>query len=101
MNEKYEIIIKENGEEKKRVRAKGFIFTAVSEEGIRRGVMANGISGLDVALLTIANEELIDKLWKDSGIESRELREKICEFMRMAKMAVEKGTKNESRVNRC
>lgn len=89
--EKYEIIIKENGEEIKRVSVKGFVFTAVNEEGIHKVVMANGISGLELALMTNANEELIDQIWKDGGVESRELREKICEFARMAKMAVEKG----------
>lgn len=76
--EKYEIIIKENGEEIKRVSAKGFVFTAVIEEGIRRVAMADGISGLELALMTNANEELIDLTWKDCGIESRALREAIC-----------------------
>ncbi len=97
MNEKYEIIIKGNGEEIKRVSAKGFVFTATNEQGIHGLVKANEISGLELTLMTIANEELIDKIWKDSGIESRELREKICEFVRMAKMAVKKGTKNDER----
>lgn len=78
MNEKYEIIIKENGEEIKRVSVKGFVFTAVNEEGIYKVVMANGISGLQLALMTNANEELIDMAWKDCGIESRALREAIC-----------------------
>lgn len=74
MNEKYEIIIKDNGKEIKRVSAKGFVFTAVSEEGIHKVSMANGISGLELELMTNVNEELIDQIWKECGIESRGLR---------------------------
>lgn len=73
MNEKYEIIIKEDGKEIKRERAKGFVFTAVSEEGIYKLAMANGISVSELALMTNANEELIDEIWKTCGVEIREL----------------------------
>lgn len=88
--EKYEIIIKENGKEIKRVSAKGFFLTGVKEEGCYSLAGGNGISGLDVALLTNANEELVDQMWAKCGITSRKEREKICGFARMAEMAVEK-----------
>ena len=93
--EKYEIIIKDNGEEIKRVSTKGFVFTAVSEEGIHGLFEVDRISGLDVALLTIANEELIDKLWKDSGIESQELREAICKKAEQIKSFVDEEAVKE------
>lgn len=89
--EKYEIIIKENGEEIKRVSAKGFLLTAVKEESIYTLAMANTISGFEAALLTNANEELVDQMWAKCGGTSREEREKICGLARMLKMAVEKG----------
>ena len=57
--EKYEIIIKDNGEEIKRVSAKGFLLTAMEEDGIYKSVMSvmtDKVSGLEIALLTIANE---------------------------------------------
>ena len=95
MNEKYEIIIKGNGEEIKRVSAKGFVFTAVSEKGIHGLFEVDRISGLDVALLTIANEELIDKLWKDSGIESQELREAICKKVEQIKSFIDEEAVKE------
>ena len=91
MNEKYEIIIKENGEEIKRVSVKGFLLTAVHEDGIFSLAGGYGISGADVALLTNANEELVDEMWAKCGVTSRKEREKICGIARMAKMAVEKG----------
>lgn len=90
MNEKYEIIIKENGEEIKRVSAKGFLLTAMEEDGIYKSVMGHEISGLEVALLTNANEELVDGMWAKCGVTIKE-REEICGLTRMAKMAVEKG----------
>lgn len=95
MNEKYEIIIKENGEEIKRVSAKGFAFTTVSEKGIHGLFEVDRISGLELALMTIANEELIDKLWKDSGIESRELREAICKKVEQIKSFTEEDAVKE------
>lgn len=88
MNEKYEIIIKENREEIKRMRAKGFVFMAVNEEGIRRVAMADEISGLELALMTNANEELIDLAWKECGIESRALREAICKKVEQIKSSI-------------
>lgn len=88
MNEKYEIIIKEKGEEIKRVSAKGLVFTAVSEEGIHGWAKVNGISGLELALMTMANEELIDQIWKDGGIESRGLREAICKKVEQIKSSI-------------
>lgn len=88
MNEKYEIIIKENGEEKQRMRVKGFVFTAVNEEGIHRLEMANRINGWELALMTNANEELIDEIWKDVGIESRGLREAICKKVEQIKSSI-------------
>lgn len=91
MNEKYEIIIKENGEEIKRVSAKGFLLTAVYENGIYSLTRADGISGLDVALITNESEELVDYMWAKGGVTSRKEREKICRLARMAEMAVEKG----------
>ena len=90
MNEKYEIIIKENGEEIKRVGAKGFLLTAVKEKSIYTLAMANAISGFEAALLTIANEELVDEMWESSGVTRKE-REQSCGLARMLKMAVEKG----------
>lgn len=91
MNEKYEIIIKENGEEIKRVSAKGFLLTAVHEDGIFSSAGAYGISGADVALLTNANKKLVDDMWAKCGVTSREKREIICGLVSMAKMAVEEG----------
>ena len=89
--EKYEIIIKENGEEIKRVSAKGFLLTAMYGDIIYKTVMVDGISGLEVALLTNANEGLVDQMWAKYGVTSRKEREKICSLVRVAKMAVEKG----------
>lgn len=86
--EKYEIIIKENGEEIKRMRVKGFVFTAVNEEGIHRVARADGISGLELAWMTNANEEFIDLIWKDCGIESRALREDICKKAEQIKSSI-------------
>ena len=91
MNEKYEIIIKENGEEIKRVSAKGFLLTAMYGDSIYKTVMIDRISGLEVALLTIANEELVDGMWAEIGVTSREKREIICSLVRVAKMADEKA----------
>lgn len=90
----YEIIIKENGEEKKRVSAKGFVFTAVSEEGIHKLSMA-AVSGLEIALMTIANKELIDQIWKDGGIESRALREAICKTVEQIKSIIDEEAVKE------
>lgn len=90
--EKYEIIIKENGEEIKRVSAKGFLLTAMEEDGIYKSVMGHGISGLEVALLTIANEKLVDEMWESSGATRKE-REQSCRLARMIAMAV--GKENE------
>ena len=90
MNEKYEIIIKENGEEIKRVSAKGFLLTAMEEDGIYKSVMGHEISGLEVALLTIANEELVDEMWESSGVTRKE-RKTLCRIARRVEMAVEKG----------
>ena len=90
MNEKYEIIIKYNGEEIKRVGVKGFLLTAMEEDGIYKSVMGHEISGLEIALLTIANEELVDEMWEGSGITRKE-REQGCMLARMLKMAVGKG----------
>lgn len=89
--EKYEIIIKENGKEIKRVSAKGFLLTAVYEDGIYSLTRADGISGLDVALLTNESEELVDYMWAKGGVTSRKEREKICELARVINIAVEKG----------
>ena len=94
MNEKYEIIIKENGKEIKRASAKGFVFTAVSEEGIHKVSMA-AVSGLEIALMTIANKELLDKIWKDCGIESRALREAICKDAEKIKSFIEEKAVKE------
>ena len=91
MNEKYEIIIKENGEETKRVSAKGFLLTAMYGDSIYKTVMVDGISVLEVALLTNANEGLVDGMWAEIGVTSREEREKICELVRVINMAVAKG----------
>lgn len=91
MNEKYEIIIKENGEEIKRVRAKGFLLTALYEETIYKSTMVDGISEIEPAVIINANEELVDELWESCGVTSREKREIICGLVRMAKMAVEEG----------
>lgn len=93
MNEKYEIIIKENGEEIKRVSTKGFLLTAMYEDGIHKSAGGDGISGLEVALLTNANEELIDEMWAEIGVTSREKREIICRLVGKEEMAVEKGGK--------
>ena len=90
MNEKYEIIIKDNGEEIRRVSVKGFLLTAMEEDGIYKSVMGHEISGLEIALLTIANEELVDEMWEGSGITRKE-REQGCRLARMLKMAVGKG----------
>lgn len=88
--EKYEIIIKENGEAIKRVSTKGFLLTAVKEESIYTLAMANTISGIEAALLTNANEVLVNDMWESCG-GTRKEREKLCGLVRMAKMAVEKG----------
>lgn len=88
--EKYEIIIKDNGEEIKRVSAKVFLLTAMDEEGIHKSAMGDEISGFEVALLTNANEELVDGMWESCGVTRKE-REIICEIARMAEMADEKG----------
>lgn len=90
MNEKYEIIIKDNGKEIKRVSTKGFLLTAVKEESIYTLAMANTISGLEAASLTNANEGLVDGMWESCGVTRKE-REIICELARIAKMAVEEG----------
>lgn len=89
--EKYEIIIKANGEEIKRVSAKGFLLTAMYGDSIYKTVMVDGVSGLEVALLTNANEGLVDDMWAAYGVTIRKNREKICGLVRMAKMAVEEG----------
>ena len=88
--EKYEIIIKENGEAIKRVSAKGFLLTVVKEKSIYSLEMANAISGYEAALLTNANEVLVNSMWESCGVTRKE-REAICGLVRMAKMAVEKG----------
>ena len=88
--EKYEIIIKDNGEEIRRVSAKGFLLTAMYGDSIYKTVMIDRISCLEVALLTNANEGLVDDMWAEIGVTSREKREKICGLTRMAKMALEK-----------
>lgn len=87
----YEIIIKDNGEEIKRVSAKGFLLTVVKEVNIYTLAMANAISGFEAALLTNANEKLVDNMWAEIGVTSREKREIICRLVGMAKMAVEEG----------
>lgn len=87
--EKYEIIIKENGEEIKRVSTKGFFLTAMNEDGIYKLVKGHKISSLEVALLTIANQELVDEMWESSGVTRKE-REQSCRLARMLKIAVEK-----------
>lgn len=89
--EKYEIIIKYNGEEIKRVSAKGFLLTTMYEDGIYNTVKVDGASGLEIALLTNANEELVNGMWESCGVTSRKEREKICRLARMAEMAEEKG----------
>jgi len=86
----YEIIIKENGEEIKRVSAKGFLLTVVKEKSIYTLAMANAISGFEAASLTNANEGLVDGMWESCGVTRNE-REKLCVLARMLKMAVEKG----------
>ena len=91
MNEKYEIIIKENGEEIKRVSAKGFLLTAVYEDGIFGLCEGDRVSSLDITLMTNANEELVDQMWAKYGVTSRKEREKICELARVINIAVEKG----------
>ena len=91
MNEKYEIIIKENGEEIKRVSAKGFLLTAMYGETIYKSTMVDGISDIELAMIITANEELVDELWDSCGIISRKEREELCRLVRKAKMAVEKG----------
>lgn len=91
MNEKYEIIIKDNGEEIRRVSVKGFLLTAMEEDGIYKSVMGHEISGWEVILLTNANEELVDEMWAECGTTSRKEREEICKLARMLKMAVKKG----------
>lgn len=88
--EKYEIIIKGNGKEIRRVSTKGFLLTAMYGDSIYKTVMVDGINVLEVALLTNANEGLVDKLWAESGVTSRGKREIICWLVRKAKMAVEK-----------
>ena len=88
--EKYEIIIKDNGEEIRRVSVKGFLLTAVYENGIFSSAGGYGISGLELALMTNANEKIVDNMWGKSGVTSRKEREKICKLARVAKMAVEK-----------
>ena len=90
MNEKYEIIINKNGEEIRRVSAKGFLLTAMYEETIYKSTMVDGISGIELAMIITANEELVDELWESCGVTRKE-REKICGLVRMAKMTVEKG----------
>ena len=91
MNEKYEIIIKENGEEIKRVSAKGFLLTAVYEDGIFGLCEGDRVSSSDITLMTNANEELVDQMWAKYGVTSRKEREKICELARVINIAVEKG----------
>lgn len=91
MNEKYEIIIKENGEEIKRVSTKGFLLTAMYEDDIYNTVRVDGVSSLEIVLLTNANEKLVDNMWAEIGVTSREKREIICRLVGMAKMAVEEG----------
>ena len=92
MNEKYEIIIKENGEEIKRVSTKVFLLTAMYEDGIYNTVMVDcGVSNLEIALLTNDNEKLLDNMCAEIGVTSREKREIICRLVREAKMAVEEG----------
>lgn len=95
MNEKYEIIIKDNGKEIKRVSTKGFLLTALYEETIYKSTMVDGISDIELAVIINANEELVDELvdelWESCGVTSREKREIICGLVRMAKMAVEEG----------
>ena len=88
--EKYEIIIKENGKEIKRVSTKGFLLTAMKEDSIYKLIMTDGISGAEVALLTIANEGLVDGMWESCGVTRKE-RETICGLARTLKMAVEEG----------
>lgn len=89
MNEKYEIIIKENGEEKNRVSTKGFLLTAVNEDGIFGLAGGYGISGLELALMINENEKIVDNMWAKCGVTSRKERETICRIARMAEMAVE------------
>ena len=91
MNEKYEIIIKEKGEEIKRVSAKGFLLTAMYEDDIYNTVRVDGVSSLEIVLLTNANEKLVDNMWAEIGVTSREKREIICRLVGMVEMAVEKG----------
>ena len=88
--EKYEIIIKENGEEIKRVSAKGFLLTVVKEKSIYSLAMANAISGFEAASLTNENEGLVDGMWESCGVTRKE-REELSRLVRKAKMAVEKG----------
>ena len=90
MNEKYEIVVKENGKEIKRVSARGFLLTAMYEESIYKSTMVDGISDIELALLISENEELIDELWDSCGVISRKERERLCGLVRKAKMAVEK-----------
>ena len=90
MNEKYEIIIEENGEEIKRVGVKGFLLTAMEEDGIYKSVMGHEISRLEVALLTIANEDLVNEMWESFGVTRKE-RKTLCRIARRVEMAVEKG----------
>ena len=90
MNEKYEIIIEENGEEIKRVGAKGFLLTVVKGKSIYTLAMANAMSGLEVALMINANEELVNEMWESFGVTRKE-RKTLCRIARRVEMAVEKG----------
>ena len=71
MNEKYEIIIKENGEEIKRVSVKGFAFTAEREEKIYTLAKANEKIGVELTFMTDVNAQTTDQLLKSSRNENQ------------------------------
>lgn len=57
--------------------------------------MADGISGLELALMTNANEELIDLTWKNCGVETRALREAICKKAEKTKSVIDEEAVKE------
>lgn len=74
MNEKYEIIIKEDGEEKKRVSAEGFSLFTVSNGSIKGKSLLPNATGGTVMTLIDALQDTIDRLWNDIGVDNEKER---------------------------
>ena len=78
--EKYEIIIKENGEEKETINAEGFCLFTVSNGKIGGKALLPNATGCTVMTLISALQEIIDSMWNQIGVDSEKERKRLLMF---------------------